>query len=138
MTHDLSHISFLTVCSYPIIFFFELSNELQHFKTCDEFRNSAVLRLRIFPLLRLDYFRKNIRSCSALCFQMRFLYTLQKLKTKQPRRERLNYTKEVNKVAVNVDIFLKLKIFILFHNLLLLTVTSFICFSIDDRFIIIC
>ena len=42
--------------------------------------------------------------------------------------------KKVNKVAAQVDMFFRLKIFILFHNLLLLAVASFIHFSIDDRF----
>ena len=68
LTHDLSHVSFLLVCSYPIKFFLFSShpmifNVLRH---VTKFRNSAVLRLRILPLLRLDYFCKNIHSCSAL------------------------------------------------------------------------
>ena len=86
-----------------------------------KFRNSAVLRLRIQPHLRLDYFCKNILLFCIL-FQNVASYALHKLKRK------------VNKVAVPVEM---LKIFILFHNLLLFTVTSFIYFSIDDRFILI-
>ena len=103
-----------------------------------KFRNYAVLRLRILPLFRLDYFCKNRHSCSALCFKMSFLYALQKLKKKKAAPWRvIELDEESEKVAVQLDIFFKLKIFILFHNLLLLTLTYFIYFSIDDCFILI-
>ena len=90
LTHDLSHISFLTVCSYPIKFFFFSNypmsfNVLRHVM---KLRNSAVLRLRILPLLRLDYFCK--KCCSAFkCFKMSFLYDLQKLKKKKAAQSRM-------------------------------------------------
>ena len=63
LTHDLSHVSFLIVCSYPIKFFLFSNYPMRHVM---KFRNSAVLRLRILPLFRLDYLCENIHSCSAL------------------------------------------------------------------------
>ena len=65
---SLSHVSFLIFCSHPIKFFL-FSNYSMSFnilRPVMKFRNSAVLRLRILPLLRLDYFCKNIHSCSGL------------------------------------------------------------------------
>ena len=92
LTHDLSHISFLTVCSYPIKFFFFSNypmsfNVLRHVM---KLRNSAVLRLRILPLLRLDYFcKKYIFVLLCKCFKMSFLYALQKLKRKKAAPSRV-------------------------------------------------
>ena len=140
LIHDLLHVSFLVDYSYPIKLFL-FSNYPMRFNVLRhvmKFRNYAVLRLRILPLFRLDYFCKNRHSCSALCFKMSFLYALQKLKKKKAAPWRvIELNEESEKVAVQVDIFFKLKIFILFHNLLLLTLTYFIYFSIDDCFILI-
>ena len=64
LTHDLSYVSFLIVCSDPIKFFL-FSNCPVTFNVLRDvikFRNSAVLSLRILSLLRLDYFCKNVHS----------------------------------------------------------------------------
>ena len=68
LTHDLSHVTFLIFCPYPIKFFlfsnYPISfNVLRHVM---KFCNSAVLRLGILSLLHLDYLCVNIHSCSAL------------------------------------------------------------------------
>ena len=82
--HDLSHISFLIVCSYATKFslFSNYPMSLNVLRHMMKFCNSAVLRLRILPILRLKYFCKNIHSC------VRFAKA--EKKKKQPRRERLN------------------------------------------------
>ena len=129
---------FLVVCSYPIKFFL-FSNCPMSFNVLRDvikFRNSAVLSLRILSLLCLDYFCKNVHS--ALCFKMLFLYALQKLKKNKAAPLRVIELDEESEQSCNkCRCFFKLKIFVLFHNLLFLTVTSFIYFSIDHRFILI-
>ena len=69
---------------------------------------------------------------------MSFLYVLQKLKKKEAALSRVIELEEESEQSCSTGkYFFKLKIFILFHNLLLLTVTSFIYFTVDDRFILI-
>ena len=66
------------------------------------------------------------------------MYALQKLKKKKPAPSRvIEFDEKSKQDSTGSHFFFKLKIFILFHNLLLLTVTSLIYFSIDDRFILI-
>ena len=65
LTHDLLHVFFLIVGSYSIKSFL-FPNYLMSFnflRHMMKFRNSAALRLRILPLLHLDYFCKKIHSC---------------------------------------------------------------------------
>ena len=84
LTHELSHVSFLIVCSYPIKFFI-FSNYLMSLNVLRhvmKFLNSAVFKVE--DLLRLDYFYENIiLVLHCRCFKISFLYALQKLEKKK-------------------------------------------------------
>ena len=92
LTHDLLHVSFLIVCSYPIKFFL-FSNYPMNFNVLRhvmKFCNSAVLRLRSYLFFVLIIFVKtDILVLHCKCFKMLFLYTLQKLKKKKAAPSRV-------------------------------------------------
>ena len=92
LTHDMSHASFLIVFSYPMKFFL-FSKYLMSFNILKhgmKFCNSAVLGLRILPLLILIIFVKTyILVLQCKCFKMLFLYALQKLKKKKAALSRV-------------------------------------------------
>ena len=110
------HVSFLIVCSYPIKFFlfsnYRMSfNVLRH---AIKFRNSAVLRLRMLPLLCLDNFCKKyifVLLCNCNVVSVRF--TKAEKKESSPVESNWIRQKKVNKVALQVNILFKLKIFTL-------------------------